>query len=109
MLHMKRGVVVLVHVENRKLEVAMVGVHKRAKNRMIAVNERGHAIGESHPRAILTDHDVGLVMELLDDGYSYGWIAGKMEVSKSCIAHIAKGRTRSQIPADYRRRIVSSK
>lgn len=59
-------------------------------------NEQGRRIGESHPRATLSDHDVELVLALVDEGLSYSEIAEKFEVSKSCIAHIATGRRRGQ-------------
>lgn len=74
-----------------------------AKNRVVAVNERGLVIGESHPRAVLTDAEVDLLLELRSEGYSYGWLAAKMEVSKSCVAKICRGEHRSQIPVGYRR------
>jgi hypothetical protein len=87
----------------------MVNAQKSA-NRMRAVNERGHFIGEGHPGAVLTDHEVDLVLELraeLDaDGkprYSLAWLAAKFEVSKSCMAKICRGEHRAQIPAGFRR------
>lgn len=81
----------------------MVGVQKAAKNRMLAVNERGLRIGESHPRAVLTDHEVGLLLELRDEGFSYAWLAGKFDVSKSCVAKLCRGEHRAQTPVAYRR------
>lgn len=65
----------------------------------VALNENGRRVGESHPRAKLLDSEVDLVLELLADGLSYAAVAGKMDVSKSCIAHIASGRRRSQTVA----------
>jgi hypothetical protein len=81
----------------------MVGVERRAKNRMVAVNERGLPIGESHPRAVLSDHDVGLLLELRAEGFSYGWLAAKFEVSKSCVAKVCRGEHRAQIAVGFRR------
>lgn len=75
----------------------MVGVQKGAKNRMVMVNERGQRIGESHPRAVLTDHEVGLLLELRDEGYSYGWLAKTFEVHKQTVAKICTGVRRSQV------------
>ena len=63
----------------------------------IALNENGRRIGESHPRAKLLDHEVDLVLDLLEAGLSYAEVALKFDVSKSCIAHIATGRRRSQL------------
>jgi hypothetical protein len=64
--------------------------------KLIALNENGRRIGESHPRAKLLNHEVDLVLDLLDAGLSYAEVAHKFEVSKSCIAHIANGRRRGQ-------------
>lgn len=63
----------------------------------ITLNENGRRVGESHPRAKLLDSEVEQVLALLDAGLSYAQVAAKMDVSKSCIAHIATGRRRSQI------------
>lgn len=78
-------------------------VQKRAKSQMVGVNERGQRIGESHPRAVLTDHEVGLLLELRAEGYSYGWLARTFEVSKSCVAKVCRGEHRAQIPVTWRR------
>lgn len=63
----------------------------------VTLNELGRRIGESHPRAKLTDAEVDLVLELLADGMSLAQVAEKMDVSKSCIAHISSGRRRGQL------------
>jgi hypothetical protein len=62
------------------------------------VNDRGHVIGQDHHRAKLTDHDVDLIRELRDEGLTYAEIAEKMDglIGKSMVAHICKGRYRSQ-------------
>lgn len=80
----------------------MTGVEKRAKNRMLTVNERGQLIGESHPGAVLTNHEVDLLLELRADGYSMGWLAKKFEVSKSCVAKIVWGQRRGQVVARFK-------
>ncbi len=71
----------------------------------ISLNESGRRIGESHPRAKLMDHEVDQVLALLEAGMSYAQVAGKMDVSKSCVAHIATGRRRGQ-PAMRRVRVL---
>lgn len=63
----------------------------------ISLNENGKRVGESHPRAKLLDREVDLVLDLLASGMSYAEAAQKMDVSKSCVAHIASGRRRSQV------------
>lgn len=72
--------------------------------RLVAVNERGLAIGQDHPRAVLSDHEVGLVLELRDQGFSYAWIARKMEVHKQTVAKICTGQRRCQTVAGHRTR-----
>jgi hypothetical protein len=61
----------------------------------VVVNERGRRIGESHPRARLTDHEIDLIRELAEDevdavtgklirkGLSYREIAEKFEMECS--------------------------
>lgn len=69
------------------------------------VNERGDLVGESHPGAVLTDHDIDLMHELRDSDpkvWSYAKLAEKFEVSKSCVSMIFSGRRRGQ--AAHRRR-----
>lgn len=75
--------------------------------KLVALNDKGRRIGENHPRARLTDAEVDLVLSLLDDGLSYSQVAEKMDVSKSCIAHIATGRRRSQVAVRVLRVSVS--
>lgn len=90
--------------------------------RLVKMNELGRRIGESHPRAVLTDYEVErLLMPLLEarqcfiaekvaqglahgaigsllagQGLSYGLLAIKFEVSKSHIAKIDQGLRRCQ-------------
>lgn len=94
--------------------------------RLVKINERGRRIGESHPRAVLTDHEVNeLLMPLLEQraaviaacdglpkptidaaltvlGLSYRLLAEKFEVSKGHIAKIARGARRSQVASTIR-------
>jgi hypothetical protein len=75
--------------------------------KLVALNEEGRRIGEHHPRAKLLDAEVEQVLVLLESGLSYAATALKMDVSKSCIAHIATGRRRSQTVARVVRVSVS--
>ncbi|SDH23462.1 hypothetical protein [Propionivibrio dicarboxylicus] len=88
---------------------------------LVKTNEHGRRIGESHPRAVLTNHEVELMMELLDErealigemefngarratihlqlhlrGLSYACLAAKFEVHKQTVAKIALGQRRCQ-------------
>ena len=62
----------------------------------ICLNDAGRLIGESHPGAIVSDHDVTLILELRAGGMRLHEIAQKFEVSKTCIAKIVSGRRRAQ-------------
>ena len=64
--------------------------------KLVALNENGKRIGEHHPRAKLLDAEVELLHGLLEEGLSYAAVALKLDVSKSCVAHIATGRRRGQ-------------
>ena len=70
---------------------------------MVAVNEKGQRIGETHPRAVLTDHEVDLLLELRAEGYSYGWLAKKFEISKTHAWRICLGHKRGQLTAVLKR------
>lgn len=72
----------------------------------VAVNDKNLRIGESHPRAVLTDRDVELLLELRDEGHSYRWLAEKMEISVKQAWRICTGRQRSQIAHGHRRVLV---
>ena len=70
--------------------------------KLVAVNDQGRRIGESHHRAELTDHEADLVRELHDEGYSYGWLAQKFDIGKSTARDICTYRCRGQACADVR-------
>ncbi len=80
----------------------MVGVQKLAKNRVVAVNDRGQRIGEDHPRAVLTDDEVMLMLELRAEGFSLAWLGRKFDVHKGTAAKICRGDRRGQTPAAWR-------
>lgn len=93
-------------------------------NLLVKINTFGRRIGESHPRAVLTDHEVALLLELIDEreavigdlvfkgvrqtdidaalvdqGLSYRCLALKFGIHKQTVAKIAKGMRRCQTPA----------
>ena len=72
-----------------------------AKNRFVPVNDARRRIGESHPGAVLTDHEVELVHALHEDGMTIAEISRKMEVTKGCIWKIVHGYRRGQVPAGW--------
>lgn len=75
---------------------------RKFAHKVVAINDRGHAIGEDHPRAVLTNHEVQLLLELRGEGYSYAWLAGKFEVGKSTVYDICSGRKRGQYPSHFK-------
>lgn len=69
-------------------------VAKIARRRFL-YGESGKLRGESHPRADLSDHEVGLMMELFDQGFTRQWLAEKFECPYTTVTSIVRGRTRS--------------
>lgn len=91
--------------------------------KLVKTNGHGRRIGEDHPRAVLTDHEVALLQALLDEReemigvmlfegatqaevdaaltkacLSYRCLAVKFEVCKSTVQKIARGERRCQTP-----------
>jgi ribosome-binding protein aMBF1 (putative translation factor) len=85
-------------------EALVLSAAKTTKHTLLAVNSGGYVIGEQHPRAVLTDHEVTLVFELREQGYSQRWLAAKFEVGRSTIRDILSGRTRAQTPDRWKAR-----
>lgn len=61
---------------------------------LVGVDEQGHRVGECHPMARLSDHDVELIRELAEGGMSYRVIAEKFEISKGTVCGIITYRRR---------------
>lgn len=74
-------------------------VHASVK--YVALNELGLRIGESHHKAILTDHEVDLMRDLHEEGYSYEWLSKKFEVSKWSVGRICRYERRAQTPERF--------
>lgn len=84
--------------------------------RLVAVNERGNALGENHPRAKLTEADCELILALWDEGrgLSYAQIASKFDdipggVAKSTVRDVCTGVTRGKAPTRFVLRAVSKR
>lgn len=69
--------------------------------RLVALNERGQRIGETHPQAKYTNLEIAEVLALRDQGMSYLEIAKVRGIPKSTVAHICRGARRCQTPARY--------
>jgi predicted DNA-binding protein (UPF0251 family) len=65
--------------------------------KMVALNERRRRIGEDHPNAKLTDHEVELIRDLREHGMKYKTLAEKFEVSKSTIAMVCRYERRGEL------------
>lgn len=70
-------------------------VARRGRRRLL-YGENGYRIGETHRRAVLTDHEVELLLELHAEGKSHAWLAEKFEIPKVSVWSICSGRTRGQ-------------
>lgn len=95
--------------------------------RHVKINEHGRRIGESHPRAVLSDHEAGLLMGMLAERealiavlkakgarqveidttlaakcLSYRCLALKFEIAKSAVQKIARGERRCQTAVRFK-------
>ena len=70
--------------------------------RTVAVNESGRRIGEDQTGAKMTNHEVDLFWVLRGEGWGYGRLAAKFEISKGHARDIVKGRRRNQTAARFK-------
>ena len=67
------------------------------RSRRVPVNDRGLRIGEGHPRAILKDWEVDVLIELREEhGWSFGRLAEHFDIGKSTAYDYCTGRRRGQ-------------
>jgi hypothetical protein len=75
--------------------------------KVVAVNERGYRIGESHHNAKLTQEEIDMIFYLHEQGLGTRTIAAKFDdgktVSRTTVRNVLKGRKRAQIPYAYKR------
>lgn len=69
--------------------------------RLVALNDRGQRIGDTHPQAKYSNGEVAAVLALRDQGMSHQQIAKACEMPKSTVAHICRGDRRCQTPERY--------
>lgn len=70
---------------------------------MIAVNDRGYRVGESHPRAALTDAEVELIRRLHErEKMSYPIIAEKFEISVHTAGRICRYQRRAEVATRWK-------
>ena len=73
------------------------------KHVFVAVNERGLRIGDSHHNARYSDREIQHILEMRDEGKSYGFISTVMDIPKSTVACICKATRRCQIAAAWKK------
>jgi len=103
----------------------MVSMNQR--KRLVAVNAKGYRLGEDHHRAKLTNHDIDLILDLMEARdlllveyqkvglgkhaiqmalskaqLSERWIAAKFEISRRTVRDIYSGKIRGQAADDWR-------
>ena len=84
--------------------------------KIVAVDEHGRRVGESHPRAKLTDHEVELIRQLAEGevmrnaqgrfekrGLTYAEIAAKFDVATETVKSICLYRKRATAVAKFKR------
>lgn len=76
--------------------------------KLVAVNEHGLRIGEDHPHAKLTNHEVELLRRLHNDGMTYDTLAAKFEISKWAVGRICRFERRGQFVSRIKRVHVSA-
>jgi hypothetical protein len=81
----------------------LVNFFNMPDKRLVSVNEKGRRIGEDHPRARFTDHDVELLLRLREEGVSYQRIAEIMECSYDYVRSVCLGRRRGQYASRFKR------
>jgi hypothetical protein len=71
---------------------------------LVALNDQGRRVGETHPRAKLTNHDIDLMFELREQhGLSVAEIAAKFEISRRHAGRILSSQSRNHTVSNWRR------
>lgn len=76
------------------------------RTKLVAVNDRGRRIGQDHPRAKLTDHEVDLIRQLAEEGMSSYAIAEKFEINPRTARRIISCDKRAHTPEKFKRVLV---
>jgi hypothetical protein len=71
--------------------------------RWVALNEDGQRIGETHPRATLTDHDIDLMFALREGGMQVKVIAEKFDITRRHASRVLNCHQRNQTAARWRK------
>lgn len=79
-----------------------MSMQKTARS-FVGVNERGQRVGETHPGAKLTDHDLDLMFELRASGMQVAEIARKFEITRKHASAVLNYRARNHLVVRWRR------
>lgn len=71
-------------------------------NQVVAVNERGNRMGETHHRAKLTDEQVETMRELHQQGWGFKRLARAFNVSRETARDIVLYRRRAQLAVGWK-------
>ena len=70
--------------------------------KIVALNERGKRIGESHPRAPIPQDTVDLIFEYSEDRQMNGAAIGReLGLTKSYVSSVLRGKLRGQLPETW--------
>jgi hypothetical protein len=70
--------------------------------KIVALNERGYRIGESHPRATIPQGTVDLVFEYAEDRHmTVTAISHELGLAKSYVSSVLHGKLRGQLPESW--------
>lgn len=68
----------------------------------VKINELGRRIGDSHPRAKFTDHEIEQMRWLRDQGWTCRAIAVKFDAAFGYVAEVCRCAKRAQVVAEVR-------
>jgi hypothetical protein len=86
-------------------EQGSVNMQKTA--RMVAVNEQGQRVGESHPRARLSDAEIDLMFVMRKRGVPVAEIARWFGRNRSYVWRVLHHRKRNQLAVVWKRCLAS--
>jgi len=95
---------------SKKLQEKELVIELVKTSKMVAVNDTGRRIGEDHPKANLSDHEVELMRKLYElypidhpDHFGYRRLAAKFGCTKTAARKICKYTIRVQLASSHKR------
>lgn len=90
--------------ERCQTNLARLQMARKPRGELVAVNDQGRRIGETHPRAKLTDEDVDLMFELHASRVPVAEIARKFEITRRHAGRVLSSQSRNHTPDRWVRR-----